>query len=410
MRNEENMVSFDVEFFRTCNKQITCKFCILQNKLVDHIDMGLYSKKRRNLLDILKKDIKSAVENNDKINHVNIHFSGGDFANVEDMVQYTIFLKELIEYCKGLNLKLESYLTTNLLYIDKDGNEWKYTTLDEMRAMSEVFSLTTHINTSYAPEGRFNNVYEVLIWFKNLNEYNGLRFIHDKEYINVIIPLTKATVLYNSNNKVRGMLKRLRNHRNHSINSIGNSNILYDKADIDIIKKFPYLDNDLLETFNNIYGYFMHYDVYVLFNYFRIPYTFVPFMPWNTYINKDDSGIMCTKEYEENAEYYNNDRYYKDIESFLLKHAIKNSTNTKELFINHQFFSCMYNGNIKCYTLDGELVKCLIAISGPAIEQNCIKKDNCSICNLIATTEHSIRKISQIENNIREEIAKNEKG
>ena len=123
MRNEENMVSFDVEFFRTCNKQITCKFCILQNKLVDHIDMGLYSKKRRNLLDILKKDIKTAVENNDKINHVNIHFSGGDFVNVEDMVQYTIFLKELIEYCKGLNLKLESYLTTNLLYIDKEGRE-----------------------------------------------------------------------------------------------------------------------------------------------------------------------------------------------------------------------------------------------------------------------------------------------
>ena len=225
MRNEENMVSFDVEFFRTCNKQITCKFCILQNKLADHIDMGLYSKKRRNLLDILKKDIKSAVENSDKINHVNIHFSGGDFANVEDMVQYTIFLKELIEYCKGLNLKLESYLTTNLLYIDKEGREWKYKTLDEMRAMSEVFSLTTHINTSYAPEGRFNNVYEVLIWFKNLNEYNGLRFIHDKEYINVIIPLTKDTVLYNSHNKVRGMLKRLYNHRSHIVNSI----ILYNK-------------------------------------------------------------------------------------------------------------------------------------------------------------------------------------
>ena len=70
----------------------------------------------------------------------------------------------------------------------------------------------------------------------------------------------------------------------------------------------------------------------------------------------------------------------------------------------------MYNGNIKCYTLDGELVKCLIAISGPAIEQNCIKKDNCSICNLIADTENLIRRITQIENNIREEIAKNEKG
>ena len=70
----------------------------------------------------------------------------------------------------------------------------------------------------------------------------------------------------------------------------------------------------------------------------------------------------------------------------------------------------MYNGNIKCYTLDGELVKCLIAISGPSIDQNCFKKSNCSICNLIATTEHSIRKISQIENNVREEIAKNEKG
>ena len=405
MRNEENMVSFDVEFFRTCNKQITCKFCILQNKLVDHIDMGLYSKKRRNLLDILKKDIKTAVENNDKINHVNIHFSGGDFANVEDMVQYTIFLKDLIEYCKGLNLKLESYLTTNLLYIDKDGNEWKYKTLDEMRAMSEVFSLTTHINTSYAPEGRFNNVYEVLIWFKNLNEYNGLRFIHDKEYINVIIPLTKATVSYNSHNKVRGMLKRLRNHRNHSVNSIGDVNILYDRGDIEIVKKFPYLDSDLLETFTIIYGNLMHCDIYTLFNYFRIPYTFVPFMPWNTYINKDDSGIMCTKEYEENAEYYNNDRYYKDIESFLLKHAVKQSRNTKELFINHQFFSCMYNGNIKCYTLDGEVVKCLI-------DQNCTKEEGHGplCCNLIADTEHLIRKITQIENNIREEIAKNEKG
>ena len=406
MRNEENMVSFDVEFFRTCNKQITCKFCILQNKLVDHIDMGLYSKKRRNLLDILKKDIKTAVENNDKINHVNIHFSGGDFSNVEDMVQYTIFLKELIKYCKELNLKLESYLTTNLLYIDKDGNEWKYTTLDEMRAMSEVFSLTTHINTSYAPEGRFHSAYEVLIWFKNLNDYNELRFIHYKEHINVIIPLTKATVLYNSNNKVRGMLKRLRNHKKHNLYP----NILYNTGDIKLVKKFPYLDRDLLETFTNIYWYFMRCDVYTLFDFFRIPYTFVPFMPWNTYINKDDSGIKCTKEYQKNVEYYNDDRYYKDIESFLLKHAIKNSTNTKELFINHQFFSCMYNGNIKCYTLDGELVKCLIAISGPSINQNCFKKSNCSICNLIATTEHSIRKISQIENNVIKEISKNEKG
>ena len=299
MRNEENMVSFDVEFFRTCNKQITCKFCILQNKLVDHIDMGLYSKKRRNLLDILKKDIKSAVENNDKINHINIHFSGGDFANVEDMVQYTIFLKELIEYCKGLNLKLESYLTTNLLYIDKEGREWKYKTLDEMRAMSEVFSLTTHINTSYAPEGRFNNVYEVLIWFKNLNEYNGLRFIHDKEYINVIIPLTKATVMYNSHNKVRGMLKRLYKHRSHIVNSIGNSIILYnnDKADIELVKKFPYLDSDLSETFTIIYGNLMHCDIYTLFNFFQIPYTFVPFMQYITYMHKDDFGILYTKEF-----------------------------------------------------------------------------------------------------------------
>ena len=113
---------------------------------------------------------------------------------------------------------------------------------------------------------------------------------------------------------------------------------------------------------------------------------------------------------EKNVDYYIDDRYYKDIESFLLKHAIKHSTNTKELFINHQFFSCMYNGNIKCYTLDGELVKCLIAISGPSINQNCFKKSNCSICNLIATTEHSIRKISQIENNVIKEISKNEKG
>ena len=407
MRNEENMVSFDVEFFRTCNKQITCKFCILQNKLVDHIDMGLYSKKRRNLLDILKKDIKTAVENNDKINHVNIHFSGGDFVNVEDMVQYTIFLKELIEYCKGLNLKLESYLTTNLLYIDKEGREWKYKTLDEMRAMSEVFSLTTHINTSYAPEGRFNNVYEVLIWFKNLNEYNGLRFIHDKEYINVIIPLTKATVSYNSHNKVRGMLKRLYKHRSHIVNSIGNSIILYnnDKADIELVKKFPYLDRDLLETFTNIYWYFMRCDVYTLFDFFRIPYTFVPFMQYITYMHKDDFGILYTKEFTDNEEYYKKDRYYKDIESFLLKHAVKQSINTKELFTSHQFFSCMYNGNIKCYTLDGEVVKCLI-------DQNCTKEEGHGplCCNLIADTEHLIRKITQIENNIREEIAKNEKG
>ena len=402
MRNEENMVSFDVEFFRTCNKQITCKFCILQNKLVDHIDMGLYSKKRRNLLDILKKDIKSAVENNDKINHVNIHFSGGDFANVEDMVQYTIFLKELIEYCKGLNLKLESYLTTNLLYIDKDGNEWKYTTLDEMRAMSEVFSLTTHINTSYAPEGRFNNVYEVLIWFKNLNDYNELRYIHYREHINVIIPLTKATVLYNSNNKVRGMLKRLRNHKKHDLYP----HILCNKGDIKLVKKFPYLDRDLLETFTNIYGYFMRCDVYALFNYFGIPYTFVPFMQYITYMHKDYFGILYnTKEFSDNEEYYKKDRYYKDIESFLLKHAVKQSRNTKELFKSHQFFSCMYNGNIKCYTLDGEVVKCLI-------DQNCTKEVGHGplCCNLIAATEHSIRKITQIENNIREEIAKNEKG
>ena len=407
MRNEENMVSFDVEFFRTCNKQVTCKFCILQNKLVDHIDMGLYSKKRRNLLDILKKDIKSAVENNNKINHVNIHFSGGDFVNVEDMVQYTIFLKELIEYCKGLNLKLESYLTTNLLYIDKEGREWKYKTLDEMRAMSEVFSLTTHINTSYAPEGRFNNAYEVLIWFKNLNEYNGLRFIHDKEYINVIIPLTKATVLYNSHNKVRGMLKRLYKHRSHIVNSIGNSIILYnnDKADIELVKKFPYLDSDLSETFTNIYGYFMRCDVYTIFNFFQIPYTFVPFMQYITYMHKDDFGILYTKEFTDNEEYYKKDRYYKDIESFLLKHAVKQSRNTKELFNSHQFFSCMYNGNIKCYTLDGEVVKCLI-------DQNCTKEVGHGplCCNLIADTDHLTRKIAQIENNIREEIAKNEKG
>lgn len=405
MRNEDNMVSFDVEFFRTCNKQITCKFCILQHKLVDHIDMGFYSKKRRNLLDILKKDIKSAVENNDKINHVNIHFSGGDFANIEDMVQYTIFLKELIEYCKGLNLKLESYLTTNLLYIDKDGREWKYKTLDEMRAMSEVFSLTTHINTSYAPEGRFNSTYEVLIWFKNLNEYNGLRFIHDKEYINVIIPLTKATVLYNSHNKVRGMLKRLYKHRSHIVNSIGNSIILYnnDKADIELVKKFPYLDSNLSETFTIIYGNLMHCDIYTLFNYFRIPYTFVPFMQYITYMHKDDFGIVDTKEFTDNKEYYKKDKYYKDIESFLLKHAVKQSRNTRELFNSRQFFSCMYNGNIKCYTLDGEVVKCLI-------DQNCTKeKGHGSLCcNLIADTEHLTRKIAQIENNIREEIAKNE--
>ena len=408
MRNEENMVSFDVEFFRTCNKQITCKFCILQNKLVDHIDMGLYSKKRRNLLDILKKDIKTAVENNDKINHVNIHFSGGDFANVEDMVQYTIFLKELIEYCKELNLKLESYLTTNLLYIDKDGNEWKYKTLDEMRAMSEVFVLTTHINTSYAPEGRFHNVYEVLIWFKNLNEYNGLRFIHDKEYINVIIPLTKATVMYNSHNKVRGMLKRLYKHRSHIVNSIGNSIILYnnDKADIELVKKFPYLDSDLSETFTIIYGNLMHCDIYTLFNFFRIPYTFVPFMQYITYMHKDYFGILYnTKEFSDNEEYYKKDRYYKDIETFLLKHAIKQSRNTKELFKSHQFFSCMYNGNIKCYTLDGEVVKCLI-------DPNCTKElgHGPLCCSLIAYTDHLTRKIAQIENNIREEIAKNEKG
>ncbi len=403
MRNEENMVSFDIEFFRTCNKQITCKFCILQNKLVDHIDMSLYSKKRRNLLDILKKDIKSAVENNDKINHVNIHFSGGDFANVEDMVQYTIFLKELIEYCKGLHLELESYLTTNLLYIDKEGREWKYKTLDEMRAMSEVFVLTTHINTSYAPEGRFHSAYEVLIWFKNLNDYNGLRYFNNKERINVIVPLTKATVLYNSHNKVRGMLKRLYNHRSHIVNSIGNSIILYnnDKADIEIVKKFPYLDSDLLETFTNIYGYFMRCDVYKLFNYFGIPYTFVPFMQYITYMHKDDFGIVYTKEFSDNKEYYKKDRYYKDIESFLLKHAVKQSRNTKELFNSHQFFSCMYNGNIKCYTLDGEAVKCLV-------DQNCKKAGDCSVCNLIADTKHSIRIITQIENNIREEIAKNE--
>ena len=409
MRNEENMVSFDVEFFKTCNKQITCKFCILQHKLVDHIDMGLYSKKRRNLLDILKKDIKSAVENNDKINHVNIHFSGGDFANVEDMVQYTIFLKELIEYCKGLHLELESYLTTNLLYIDKDGNEWKYKTLDEMRAMSEVFSLTTHINTSYAPEGRFHSVYEVLIWFKHLREYGRLRYFNNKERINVIIPLTKATVSYNSHNKVRGMLKRLHNHRNHSVNSIGDVNILYDRGDIEIVKKFPYLDRDLLVTFNDIYAYYLYEDTYSYFNYFEIPYTFVPFMRYITYIKSCETGMLYTKEYADNVKYYNNDRYYKDIESFLLKHAVKQSKNTKELINNHQFFSCMYNGNIKCYTLDGEVVKCLIVRSDSTIEQNCIK-GNRSICNLIADEDHTIRKITQIENNIREEIAKNEKG
>lgn len=405
MRNEENMVSFDVEFFRTCNKQITCKFCILQNKLVDHIDMGLYSKKRRNLLDILKKDIKSVVENNNKINHVNIHFSGGDFANVEDMVQYTIFLKELIEYCKGLNLELESYLTTNLLYIDKDGNEWKYKTIDEMKAMSQVFALTTHMNTSYAPEGRFNSAYEVLMWFKHLPEYNRLRYFNNKERINVIIPLTKATVMYNSHNKVRGMLKRVRNHRKRDLDSIANPNILYDKGDIEIVKKFPYLDRDLLILFNDIYAFYMHEDVYSLFNYFEIPYTFVPFMQYITYMHKDDFGILYTKEFSDNKEYYKKDRYYKDIESFLLKHAVKQSRNTKELFNSHQFFSCMYNGNIKCYTLDGEVVKCLI-------DQNCTKElgHGPLCCNLIADTDHLTRKITQIENNIREEIAKNEKG
>lgn len=405
MRNEENMVSFDIEFFRTCNKQITCKFCILQNKLVDHIDMSFYSKKRRNLLDILKKDIKTAVENNNKINHVNIHFSGGDFVNVEDMVQYTIFLKELIEYCKGLHLELESYLTTNLLYIDKDGNEWKYKTLDEMRAMSEVFFLTTHINTSYAPEGRFHSAYEVLIWFKNLNDYNGLRYFNNKERINVIVPLTKTTLLYNSHNKVRGMLKRLYNNKKYSLDSIANPNILYDKGDIELVKKFPYLDRDLLIMFNDIYAFYMHEDVYSFFNYFKIPYTFVPFMQYITYMHKDDFGIVYTKEFTDNKEYYKKDRYYKDIESFLLKHAVKQSKNTKELFNSHQFFSCMYNGNIKCYTLDGEVVKCLI-------DQNCTKEVGHGplCCNLIADTDHLTRKIAQIENNIREEIAKNEKG
>ena len=67
----------------------------------------------------------------------------------------------------------------------------------------------------------------------------------------------------------------------------------------------------------------------------------------------------------------------------------------------------LYNGNIKCYTLDGEVVKCLIVRSDSTIEQNCIK-GNRSICNLIADEDHTIRKILQIENNIREEIAKNE--
>ena len=65
----------------------------------------------------------------------------------------------------------------------------------------------------------------------------------------------------------------------------------------------------------------------------------------------------------------------------------------------------MYNGNIKCYTLDGEVVKCLI-------DQNCTKEEGHGpiCCNLIAYTDHLTRKIAQIENNIREEIAKNEKG
>lgn len=394
MRNEENMVSFDVEFFRTCNKQITCKFCILQNKLVDHIDMDLYSKKRRNLLDILKKDIKSAVENNDKINHVNIHFSGGDFANVEDMVQYTVFLKELIEYCKGLHLELESYLTTNLLYIDKDSKEWEYEDMDEMRTISNIFTMTTHVNTSYSPEGRFNTAVEVVVWITNLLSYNYLRSLYKKEPINVIIPLTKAVVKYNHNNKVRGMLKRL--YKKNLGDNIFGYTILDGNGKSYLELK---IHNDVLDLIKSI----INKGIYSFLREQNIPYTFVPFMQYITYMHKDDFGIVYTKEFTDNKEYYKKDRYYKDIESFLLKHAVKQSRNTKELFNSHQFFSCMYNGNIKCYTLDGEVVKCLI-------DQNCTKElgHGPLCCNLIADTEHLTRKITQIENNIREEIAKNE--
>ena len=377
MRNEKNMKSYDIEFFNMCPRN--CKFCILQNMKDNVITLDEYHDKRSKLLSVLKDDIEYTKDTNPDITHINIHFSGGDFTNIKDMVQYIQFLKDINEFCAELDLKLETYLTTNILCIDKDGRPWEYENMDELRAISNVFTMTTHVNTSYSPEGRFNTAEEVIIWITSLLSCNCLRSLYKKEPINVIIPLTKAVVKYNHNNKVRGMLKRLYNKKS----------------------------NDMIDTIKPMIKSIIDKGIYSFLREQNIPYTFTPFMSHvlSEKSTEDNTIVLYNKEYSDNEKYYKSDTYYREMQDFLLAHAVVYSIGTEQLFSDNQFNSCMYNGNIKCYTLDGEVVKCLI-------DQNCTKELGHAplCCNLIADTDHLTRKIAQIENNIREEIAKNEKG
>ena len=385
MRNEKNMKSYDIEFFNMCPRN--CKFCILQNMKDNVITLDEYHDKRSKLLSVLKDDIKYTKDTNPDITHINIHFSGGDFINIKDMVQYIQFLKDINEFCGELDLELETYLTTNLLYIDKDGIGWKYEDMDELRAISNVFTMTTHVNTSYSPEGRFNTAEEVVIWITNLISYNYLRSLYKKEPINVIIPLTKAVVKYNHNNKVRGMLKRLYNKKS----------------------------NDMIDTIKPMIKPIIDKGIYSFLREQNIPYTFTPFMNHvlSEKSTEDNTSILYNKEYSDNEKYYKSDTYYHEMQDFLLAHAVGYSIGTEQLFRDNQFSSCMYNGNISCYTLDGEKVNCLL-------DKKCEKENlysnntvwsfestssgyssslckECGRCKLIVDNNHTASKLSHIE-------------
>lgn len=404
MRNEKNMKSYDIEFFNMCPRN--CKFCILQNMKDNTTTLDEYHDKRSKLLSVLKDDIEYTKDTNPDINHINIHFSGGDFTNVKDMVQYIQFLKDINEFCGELDLELETYLTTNLLYVDKDGKEWEYEDMDEMRAISNVFTMTTHVNTSYSPEGRFNTAKEVVVWLNNLLSYNYLRSLYKKDPINVIIPLTKAVVKYNHNNKVRGMLKRL--YKKTSVGNIFGSTILDGNGK-------PYLElkshNDVLDLIKPI----IDKGIYSFLREQNIPYTFTPFMNHvlSEQSTEDNTSILYNKEYSDNEKYYKSDTYYHEMQDFLLAHAIGYSIGTEQLFRDNQFSSCMYNGNISCYTIDGEKVNCLL-------DKKCEKENlysnntvwsfestssgyssylckECGRCKLIVDNNHTASKLSHIE-------------
>lgn len=364
MRNEKNMKSYDIEFFNMCPRK--CKFCILQNMKDNTITLDEYHDKRSKLLSVLKDDIEYTKDTNPDITHINIHFSGGDFMNIKDMIQYIQFLKDINEFCGELDLKLETYLTTNLSYIDKDGIGWKYEDMDELRAISNVFTMTTHVNTSYSPEGRFNTGEEVVIWITNLISYNYLRSLYKKEPINVIIPLTKAVVKYNHNNKVRGMLKRLYNNKK---------------------------SNDMVDTIKPMIKPIIDKGIYSFLREQNIPYTFTPFMNYvlSEKSTVDNTTILYNKEYSDNEKYYKSDTYYHEMQDFLLAHAVGYSIGTEQLFRDNQFSSCMYNDNISCYTIDGEKVNCLL-------DKKCEKENlYCGRCKLIVDNNHTVSKLSHIE-------------